>query len=255
MSWWRIGRRVLRRPRNVIGEILYVIGWSVMATMRYWLEMELYNYNLIFVLPVVALSVLTIVFIFKLYREMRKIVIEDHIETAEEVYERKYGDFLELKKDEGVIEILNYLESIGATRIKDTHGTVSKITFSFPIGHKYDSYQNIVLVLEKDGEINLSAELKHELPIYFNIMKKEVKEDISRKKKTFSQTYIVNSDNPEFADKILEDTLIDEVISEHESHIDLISVHGKTLSATLTQINSIELLFILLTTILVTYSR
>jgi hypothetical protein len=188
---------------------------------------------------------------------MRKIVTEDYIETPQEQYESKYGDEIFVERDPKIIEIMRYLENMGATKIEDTYGVVPKITFVFPVGHEYDSYQNIILVLEKEEEIQLNAELKHEIPFYFNIRRKQIVEDEGtiRKKRTFFQTYVIDSNDPKFADKILEETLIDEVISEHEAQIDLISVHKKSLTATITSTDSIELLFILLTTILVTYSK
>ena len=66
---------------------------------------------------------------------------------------------------------------------------------------------------------------------------------------------MVSSDDPKFANKILEETMIDEVISEQEAHIDQISVHGNNFTATLTNYESLELLFILLSTIMETYTR
>ncbi|MCG3222555.1 MAG: hypothetical protein H7641_14335 [Candidatus Heimdallarchaeota archaeon] len=257
MRWWFIGRKVIKRPTNVVASLLLSILWCVVTASRFIIDYSEYDYQQAFIIPIAILGGLTLLFIFMLILEIRRIGAQKHIKTAEERYHEKYGFEEKVEDDPLTISISDTLKNLGAIRIEITKGTFPKFTFSFPVDHKFDSYQRISLLIERENIYQVSAELKYEFPAYLSIRKREVvelEERMFSTKKLFSQTYMVSSDDPKFAEKILEETLIDEVISEQEAYIDQISVHGSNFTAILTNYESIELLFILLSTILETYT-
>ena len=258
MRWWFIGRKVIKRPTNVVASFILTILWAVVTASRFIIDYETYNYQQTFIIPIAVLGGLTLLFIFMLILEIKRIGSQKHIKTAEERYHEKYG--VEEKEEDNLLttNISETLKNMGAVRIEITKGTFPKFVFSFPIDHKFDSYQRISLVMERENLYQVSAELKFEFPAYLSIRKREVvelEERMFSTKKLFSQTYMVSSDDPKFADRILEETMIDEIISEKEAYIDQISVHGSNFTAILTNYESIELLFILLSTIMETYTR
>ncbi len=257
MRWWFIGRKVIKQPTNVVGSLVLTILWCVVIASRFIIDYTKYDYQQAFIIPIAVLGGLTLLYIFMLILEIRRIGAQKHIKTAEERYHEKY-DIEEKDDDPLTTDISNTLKNLGAIRIEITKGTYPKFIFSFPVDHKFDSYQRITLLVERENLYQVSAELKFEFPAYLSIRKREVvelEERMFSTKKSFSQTYMVSSDNPKFADKVLEETMIDEVISEKEAHIDQISIHGNNFTATLSSYESIELFFILLSTIMQTYTR
>jgi hypothetical protein len=230
----------------------------VVIVSRFIINYEVYDYNQTFIIPISVIGGLTFLFIFMLILEIRRIGAQKHIRSAEELYQEKYGTE---KKEEGdplTEDIARTLNNLGATRMEIVRGTFPKFTFSFPVDHRFDTYQRITVLVEREGVYQVSAELKYEFPAYLSIRKREIvelEERMFSTKKLFSQTYLVSSDDPKFTERILEETLIDEVISEQEAYIDQISIHGNNFTAKLTNYKSIELLFILLSTILETYTR
>ena len=258
MRWWFIGRKVIKRPTNIIASLILSILWCVVTVSRFIIDYNVYDYNQAFLLPIGVLAGLTFLFIFLLIIEIRRIGATRHIQTAEEVYLEKYGSEEITEEDPLTTSITNTLRNVGATIIDVTKGVFPKFLFSFPIDHKFDSYQRISLVVEREHLYQISAELKYEFPAYLSIRKREVvelEERMFSTKRLFSQTYMISSDDPKFAEKILEETMIDEVVSEKEAYIDQISIHGSNFTATLSNYETIELLFILLSTIMETYTR
>jgi hypothetical protein len=258
MKWWLIGKKVIFRPINVVAGILIDILWAIVISSRFIIDYEIYDYQQTFIIPISLIGGITFLYIFMLILEIRRLGAERHIKTAEEVYLEKYGSDEKVEDDPLTIKISNTIRNLGATIIDVTRGAFPKFVFSFPIDHKFDTYQRLSLVVERENIYQINAELKYEFPAYLNIRKKEIMELEERMfstKKLFSQTYMVSSDDPEFANKILEETMIDEVVSEKEAHIDQISVHGNNFTATLSNYESLELLFILLSTIMETYTR
>ncbi|NPD89525.1 MAG: hypothetical protein HGN29_12470 [Asgard group archaeon] len=257
MRWWFIGRRVIKQPTNVLVSFILAILWCVVTASRFIIDYSVYNYQQAFIIPIAVLGGLTVLFIFMLILEIRRIGAQKHIKSAEERYHEKYG-FEEIEEDPLAAKISNTLTNMGAIRIEITKGTFPRFVFSFPVDHKFDSYQRISLLMERENLYQVSAELKFEFPAYLSIRKREIvelEERMFSTKKLFSQTYMVSSDDPKFAERILEETLIDEVISEQEAFIDQISVHGNNFTAIISSYESIELLFILLSTIMETYTR
>ncbi len=176
------------------------------------------------------------------------------------MFQEKYGDELEIQKSPVLAQLVAYLEEIGAVKIVQTHGYMPKVEFFFPSDHKFDSYQKITMIIEKENELILNAEIKYEFPSFFSIRKREEIEIKKKKRKPketqpFFEKYLVTSNDEKFTSRIIEETLIDEVVSEKEAHLEQISVHGNTLTAALSSIESIELFFILMSTIMNTYTR
>ncbi|MHA1954143.1 MAG: hypothetical protein ACW96U_09395 [Candidatus Heimdallarchaeaceae archaeon] len=258
MKWWFFVRKVIKRPTNIIAGSLLAILWCIVAILRLIIDYSLYGYQLTFIIPVAVLAGLTLLFVFRFILEIRRIGDERHISSAEEIYQEKYSSKEKDEDDPLTAKISDSLKNIGAIRIEVSKGAFPKFVFSFPIDHKFDSYQRITLLMEKENSFQVSGELKHEFPAYLNIRKREIVEYDERMfstKKSFSQTFMVSSDDPKLADKIIEETLIDEVISEKEAQIDQISIHGNNFSSVLLNYESVNLLFILLSTIMETYTR
>jgi hypothetical protein len=269
----RLGPRkqIDRPPRNKITTILLSILWGVSGFIIWILDYR----DIIDVTDVIRLpigfviliflvlgffAIYTLYSIYKLVKEIRNIARSKNIVTAEEVFEKKYGDEFEIQKSPILVQLVDNLEKIGAVKIVQTHRYMPKVEFFFPPDHKFDSYQKITMIIEKENEIKLNAEIKYEFPSFFSIRKREQKETGKKRRKAkeiqpFFERYQVTSDDEKFTKKILDETLIDEVVSEKEAHLEQISVHGKTLTATLSKIDSVELFFILLSTIMDSYTR
>lgn len=269
----RIGprKRIDRPTRNKITAILLSILWGISGLTTWILDYkdiidvtEVIRLPIGFVILIFIVlgffAVYTLYSIYKLIKEIRYDARTKNIETAEEVFQKKYGDEFEIKKSPILVKLVGVLEELGAVKIVQTHSYIPKVEFFFPPDHKFDSYQKISMIIENEDEIKLNAEIKYEFPYFFSIRKREEIEVKKKKTKSkeiqpFFEKYLVTSNDDKFTKRILEETLIDEVVAEKEAHLEQISVHGKTLTATLSSIESIELFFILMTTIMNTYTR
>lgn len=273
ISILRLGprKRIDKPPRNKITAILLSILWGVSALITGILDYkDIIDFTDIIRLPIgyVILiflflgffALFTLYYIYKLIKEIRHNARTKNIETAEEVFQKKYGDEFEIEKSPALTKLIGILEELGVVRIKQIHSHLPKVEFYFPPDHKFDSYQKITMVIEKEKEIKLNAEIKYEFPSFFSIRKREEIEIKKKKRKKkeiqpFFEKYLVSSNDEKFTNRILEETLIDEVVSEKEAHLEQISVHGNTLTAILSNIESVELFFILMSTIMNTYTR
>jgi len=217
-------KRKDRPPRNKIAAILLSILWGISAIITGILDYKdiiditdvvrlPIGYVILIFILLGSVAIYTLYSIYKLIKEIRDNARTKNIETAEEVFQRKYGDEFEIKKSPVLTKLVSIIEGLGAVRIVQTHSHLPKVEFYFPPDHKFDSLQ------------------------------------------PFLERYLVASNDEKFTKRILDETLIDEVVSEKEAHLEQISVHGNTLTATLSSIESVELFFILMSTIMNTYTR
>ena len=118
MRWWFIGRKVIKRPTNIVASLLLSILWCVVIVSRLIINYEVYDYNQTFIIPISIVGGLTFIYIFMLILEIRRIGAQKHIKTAEELYQEKYGVDEKEKEDPLTEDILNTLKNLGVLEWK-----------------------------------------------------------------------------------------------------------------------------------------